>query len=143
MYKQAGKLVYDYNPFHNLILDAPRELSKNGKEYYFKEGDIYDFDVDRSLFPVNLRNPLNLEIQPSYDGSVNVIAYDNLNNAVLVNSRFSVEELDTYRIIDRKGQNDTNLYEERFLQNQIKLYKTSDVISQISLNAVEQGGILP
>jgi hypothetical protein len=47
MYKQAGKLVYDYNPFHNLILAKPREpITINGNEYYFREGDLYDFDVD-------------------------------------------------------------------------------------------------
>lgn len=143
MYKQAGKLVYDYNPFHNLILAKPRELSLNGEEYYFKIGDIYDFDVDQSLIPLNLKNPVNLEIQPSYDGSVNVIAYDNLNNALLVNSRFSAEELDTYRIIDRKGTNDTNLYEEQYLKTQTKLYKTSEVISQIEFVGVESGGQLP
>lgn len=143
MYKQAGKLVYDYNPFHNLILNKPRELTLNGDSYYFKIGDIYDFDVDQSLIPLNLKNPINLEIQPSYDGSVNVIAYDNLNNAVLVNSRFSAEELDTYRIIDRKGSNDTNLYEEEYLTTQTKLYKVSEVISQIEFIGVESGGQLP
>lgn len=141
MYKQAGKLVYDYNPFHNLILAQPRELiTINGNEYYFREGDLYDFDVDQSLIPLNLKNPVNLEIQPSYDGSVNLIVYDNLNNALLVNSRFSVDELDTYRVIDRRGQNDTNLYEERYLASQIKLYKTSNVISQFELVGVESGG---
>jgi hypothetical protein len=92
------------------------------------------------LIPLNLKNPVNLEVQPSYDGSVNLIVYDNLNNALLVNSRFSVDELDTYRIIDRRGSNDTNLYEEKFLTSQIKLYKTSNVISQFELMGVEPGG---
>lgn len=144
IYQQEGRLVYDYNPFHNLILQAPREpMSIDDKTYYFKQGDLYNFDVDASLIPFDLKHPIDLEIQPSYDGSVNVIAYDNLNQAILVNSRFSAEELDTYRIIDRRGFNDTNLYEEAYLKPQVQLYKTSNVISQIELVALKSGGQLP
>lgn len=139
-FKQSGRLVYEYNPFHNLILQSNKVLNYKDQDFYFQTGDICDFNVAGSLLPFNLNHPLELEIQPSYDGSINLIAQDNLNQAILVNSRFSAEELDTYRIIDRRGSNDTNLYEEQNLQPQIKLYKTSNVISQLLLESVESGG---
>jgi len=62
---------------------------------------------------------------------------------LLVNSRFTAEELDTYRIIDRRGSNDTNIYEEDYLLQQTCLYKTSNIISQLSLDAIDLGGRLP
>ncbi len=141
-FKQSGRLVYEYNPFHNLILSEDKVLDYKDQTFYFQTGDICDFNISGSLLPLDLNHPLELEIQPSYDGSVNLIAQDNLNQAILVNSRFSAEELDTYRIIDRKGSNDTNLYEEGYLQPQIKLYKTSNVISQLIIESVEIGGRL-
>jgi hypothetical protein len=37
-----------------------------------------------------------MTIQPSYDGSVNVILNDGLNQPRMINSRFSVTGMDTY-----------------------------------------------
>ena len=51
-----------------------------------------------------------MEIQPSYDGSVNLIINDDKNTPRLINSRFSTREKNTYEIVDRIGENDTNIY---------------------------------
>ena len=120
-FKQSGRLVYEYNPFHNLILASPTSLTVAQETFYFQTGDVCDFNISGSLIPLDLNHPLEIEIQPSYDGSINLISQDNLNQAILINSRFTAEELDTYRIIDRKGSNDTNLYEEQYLGAQTKL----------------------
>jgi hypothetical protein len=48
--------------------------------------------------------------QYSYDGSVNLYINDGKTNPKLINSRFSATGKNTYQIVDRKGDNDTNLY---------------------------------
>jgi hypothetical protein len=44
----------------------------------------------------SLKNPVGIETQPSYDGSVNLILNDDKNFPKLINSRFSTMEDDTY-----------------------------------------------
>jgi hypothetical protein len=49
-------------------------------------------------------------IQKAYDGGVNLILNDGKNNPKIVNSRFSVQEDNTFKITDHIGFKDTNLY---------------------------------
>ena len=64
------------------------------------------------LINFSLNNPVQIEVQPSYDGSVNLILNDDRNPPRLINSRFSTKELNTYEIVDRIGDNDTNIYDD-------------------------------
>ena len=68
--------------------------------------------------------------QYSYDGSVNLILNDGLNEPKLINTRFSATGQNTYEIVDRKGNADTNIYDDSQEQFDIDtaLYKT---VSQI------------
>jgi hypothetical protein len=69
-----------------------------------------------------LNHPVDIEIQPSYDGSVNLILNDDKNIPRLINSRFSVREKDTYEIVDRIGENDTNIYNSKTFDKDTSLY---------------------
>lgn len=73
-------------------------------------GELVDFITDELSF--NISHPVDILPQYSYDGSVNLIINDGLNIPRLINSRFTVTGKNTYKIIDRKGDNDTNIYDQ-------------------------------
>ena len=189
-----GKLVYEYNPFHNYRLSENkysykdnlytlRQLedqfgiipgfeesdkclgSKDGEkstilgiktnEIYndhivlnkiddielHEKGELLDFNTDELKF--SLKNPVQIIPQYSYDGSVNLILNDGINIPRLINSRFSATGKNTYEIIDRKGNNDTNIYDsgEQF-DIDTSLYKIVTKIPKVELLSVSSGGQL-
>ena len=85
-----------------------------------KAGSIIDLDTEKLNFDLN--HPVEIEVQPSYDGSVNLILNDNKNIPRLINSRFSVKEKNTYEIVDRIGENDTNIYNSKTFDKDTSLY---------------------
>lgn len=105
-------------------------------------GAIIDLDTEQLGF--NLNYPVSIECQPSYDGSVNLILNDGKNPPRLINTRFSCRELNTYEIIDRIGNNDTNIYDqgEQF-DLDTSLFKMINKIPQIRFNGTYNGGTLP
>jgi len=105
-------LDYEYHPFRNLQLSQDDERGK--------KGTLVDFDTDKLNFDLN--HPVEIEVQPSYDGSVNLILNDDKNIPRLINSRFSVRENGTYEIVDRIGENDTNVYGSDTLDKDSSLY---------------------
>lgn len=120
-----GFLVYEYNPFRNYRAsedlyyyngsyhtesqakaDIPEE---DMPKYKYKKGSLLDFDTDELQFNINY--PVNMLPQYSYDGSVNLIINDGLNIPKIINSRFSPIGRNRYQIVDRTGENDTNIYD--------------------------------
>jgi hypothetical protein len=97
------------------MLNSDIDLSKNTPKdlpngWTLREaGELVDFITDELSF--NINHPVELLPQYSYDGSVNLIMNDGLNIPRLINSRFTVTGKNTYKIIDRKGDNDTNIYD--------------------------------
>ena len=127
-----GYLAWEYNPLRNYRL-SQNMYEKDGKYYTEEEffiitgetststnlpngwtlhesGELVDFITDELSF--NLNHPVEILPQYSYDGSVNLILNDGLNIPRLINSRFTVTGKNTYKIIDRKGDNDTNIYDQ-------------------------------
>ena len=128
-----GYLAWEYNPLRNYRL-SKNMYEKDGKYYTWEEftnieknvsqttkdlpdgwtlreaGELVDFITDELSF--NLQHPVDILPQYSYDGSVNLILNDGLNIPRLINSRFTVTGKNTYKIIDRKGDNDTNIYDQ-------------------------------
>lgn len=128
-----GYIAWEYNPLRNYRL-SKNMYEKDGKYYtadeFFKlnptvsestkdlpdnwvlreAGELVDFITDELSF--NLSHPVELLPQYSYDGSVNLILNDGLNIPRLINSRFTVTGRNTYKVIDRKGDNDTNIYDQ-------------------------------
>ena len=134
-----GNLVYEYNPFRNyrlsqdmleykgeyytqdqlkdefdIILDG-NTWKQNGKDItdqitLREKGELVDFITDELSF--SIKSPVTITPQYSYDGSVNLIINDGVNIPRMINSRFSATGRNTYEIIDRKGNNDTNIYDQ-------------------------------
>lgn len=87
---------------------------------FAKAGSLIDLDTDKLNF--DLEHPVDIEVQPSYDGSVNLILNDDKNIPRLINSRFSPREKNTYEIVDRIGENDTNIYNSETFDKDTSLY---------------------
>ena len=166
-----GNLVYEYNPFRNYRLTKDKyyydgkyyTLEELKSEYnivpnsdnqswnnvpsnmtdpiLYEQGQLVDFITDE--FKFSLEHPVHIVPQYSYDGSVNLIINDGLNKPRLINSRFSATGRNTYEIIDRKGSNDTNIYDsgEQF-DIDTSLYKIVDKIPKITFLGTSMGGNL-
>ena len=127
-----GYLAWEYNPLRNYRLNQ-NMYEKDGKYYTWDEfakltscsedtldlpngwvlreaGELVDFVTNELSF--NLQHPVEILPQYSYDGSVNLIVNDGLNIPRLINSRFTATGRNTYKVIDRKGDNDTNIYDQ-------------------------------
>ena len=142
-----GKIVYEYNPFRNFRITEDTDINglhRDDTEFdtnnYTAGGTIADLDTD--LLNFNLNYPVTMDIQPSYDGSVNVIFNDNNNIPRLINSRFSVLQNNTYEIVDRIGNNDTNIYDDSQFDIDSSLYKRVNTIPTITFNGVLEHGNL-
>ena len=134
-----GNLVYEYNPFRNYRLS--QDMLEYKGEYYTQKqlqeqfgitmdgnkwkkgekdvtedvtlrekGELVDFITDELQF--SIKSPVTVTPQYSYDGSVNLIINDGVNIPRMINSRFSATGRNTYEIVDRKGNNDTNIYDQ-------------------------------
>jgi len=131
-----GNIVYEYNPLRNYRLSSDTVI--NGE--LVEAGSIVDLDTNGFNFSLN--NPLEIDAQSSYDGSVNLIFNDNRNIPRLVNSRFSVLQNNTYEVVDRIGNNDTNLYDSEQFDLDTSLYKRVNTIPTITFNSVLPSGNL-
>lgn len=148
-------IITDGNVFNSLRSYSPREIfapisiasdpdssiSNSNKfivEYY--KNELVDFTTKDLNLDIN--HPVDIEIQESYDGSVNLVLTDDLNSPRIINSRFTPLEDKKYKIIDRSGNNDTNIYDENSFEGEINLYKTIDRIPTLNFNGVFSGGNL-
>lgn len=109
--------------------------------YLRESGELVDFITDELKF--SLGHPVHIIPQHSYDGSVNLIINDGINIPRLINSRFSATGKNTYEVVDRKGNNDTNIYDqgEQF-DIDTSLYKRVVKIPKINFKGVYSGGNL-
>ncbi len=106
-----------------------------------EKGELVDFVTDELNF--DLEHPVNIVPQYSYDGSVNLIINDGINTPKLINSRFSATGKNTYEIIDRKGNNDTNIYDQGDqFEIDTSLYKRVINIPKLIYKGVSSGGNL-
>lgn len=124
-YKSEGDLAHEYNPLHNKLTS---------------EGIIEDFETEEIDF--NLNKPVNIECQPSYDGTVNLIINDDLNPPRIVNTTYSVIEDNKYKRILRNQTEQTNLYKENKIDAQTRLFRNINKIPKIELLNVAYHGQL-
>ena len=122
--EQFGDLKNAYSPLKNLL----------------KDKSISDFTTNN--LPLDISAPLNIEVQPSFDGSVNLILNNDSISPRLINSRFSTQEGNTYKVIDHKGNKDTNLYDDTQLDLDTRLYKTIDKIPTLECEGLSTNGKL-
>lgn len=148
-YNSKGDLQYKYNPLHNYRYIEDKKLD-NG-EYYpsshqggelIPRYSLVDFITNKLDF--DLEHPLDIIPQWSYDGSVNLIINDGQTFPKLINTRFSVLGDNKYQIVDRQGNNDTNLYNDAASFNtSISLYKNYSAIPKIKFLGTTENGELP
>lgn len=124
-YLSEGDLAHEYNPLHNKFTN---------------EGVIEDFETGEIDF--NLNKPVNIECQPSYDGTVNLIINDDLNPPRIVNTTYSVVEDNKYRRILRNQTEQTNLYKEGKIDAQTRLFRNINKIPKIELLNIAYHGQL-
>lgn len=103
-------------------------------------GQLSDFETD--ALDIDLKHPLNLECQPSYDGTVNLIINDDKNPPRIINSRFTKVEDNRYRVITRNQKEQTNLYQRDKLDSQTRLFRTLSKQPKLRLSNVVYHGQL-
>lgn len=173
--KQVAKLTDGYTPIgikeHNGILYI---VSVNGNKTeigtfpsliepdslsdidFYKEYDFEDnykalrIGEDHSEFTnVNLgyskETPITIEIQDSYDGTVNLILVADGIPTKIINSGFSKKSEMIGEWIKRNQTADTNIYhitDTDKLNQEINLIRTSNVLTNVDLLGVQSGGQL-
>ena len=102
---------------------------------YYKAGSLVDFETDELNF--DLEHPVEIIPQYSYDNSVNLILNDGINAPKLINSRFSPIGRNKYKIVDRTGVADTNIYDQgNQFDLDTSLYKKTITIPKIDFRGV-------
>ena len=141
MYEKDGK-YYTWNEFYSKTEGKVKQEDKNLPDNWtlHEAGELVDFITDELSF--NLQHPVDILPQYSYDGSVNLILNDGLNIPRLINNRFTVTENNTYKVIDRKGDNDTNIYDqgEQF-DVDTSLFKNVNKIPQLEYLGTSSGNM--
>ena len=125
-YHQEGDLDNTYAPLKNLVEE--------------KDNSIVDFNTKE--LSIDLNNPLSIECQPSYDGTVNLIINDDKNPPRIINSRFTKIEDGRYRIINRNQKQQTNLYKRGKIDQQTRLFRNVNNIPRFELVNVSEFGQL-
>ena len=83
-FNTKGKLSWEYNPLHNLT-----KVQASGSDNNVELKTVLD-DFDTNRLALDINHPVDIECQPSYDGSTNIIINDDYNVPRIVNSAFSV-----------------------------------------------------
>lgn len=105
-------------------------------------GQLADFETNELNFDIN--HPVDILPQYSYDNSVNLILNDGKNNPRLINTRFSATSKNQYQIVDRKGNNDTNIYDQGSqFDIDTSLYKRVVEIPKLRFIGTGSAGRLP
>lgn len=130
---EDGKLVYDYKPFFNLKLKEPVNDDR----------DITYLRLPAHKAGLNINNPIEIDIEPSYDQSVNLVLNDKINPLKLINSRFYLTDSSNYKIGDRKGNLDTNIYTEDNFKIEASLIKSVQSVIKLDFLGIYEGGKFP
>jgi len=104
---------------------------------------FYTNDFRSSNFKFQQDRLIEIELQESYDNSINIIFTDDYNKMRLINSRFILgEDGKSASLANRRQTKDTNTYSDvRFFAN--NLLRTSDKIADLNFKSVSDGGQLP
>ena len=153
---QTSKKVNDYRPFYNFL--SPVEDSDDNIDDIKYGGNVVEISSEEELpenshliyttkkfsttkFNFDLGHPVSIEIQPSYDGSVNLILTDDKNPPRLINSGFRVLENGEFSQPNRNN-NRENIYTENDFDLQTSLIKRTDYFPVVEYNGVLNNGNL-
>ena len=124
---QEGNLTTSYGALRNLLNE---------------EDEVTEMNVDTDKWNIDLSKPLDIECQPSYDGSVNLIINDDKNAPKIINTRFSKLEDNRFKVVNRNQVNQTNLYEESNFDKDTRLFQNLSKIPRIDLYNISNNGQL-
>lgn len=124
-YNSEGDITHEYNPLHNKLTE---------------DGILEDFTTNE--IELDLNNPVNIECQPSYDGTVNLIINDDKNPPRIINTTYTTIEDNRYRRIVRNQTEQTNIYREGKIDTQTRLFRNINRIPKIDLINVSYSGQL-
>lgn len=134
---ESGNLTASYRPLH---------------VYYGDTNGARPTGFISSLFNLALNAPSELELQDSYDGTLNIIINDRGRNpALLVNSGFAVlppaeeapDDYGRYQIIVREGTAQTNRYRPADFTSRLRLHPKGGSLAKAYITSVSDGGKLP
>ena len=131
-----GTTVLTDSNFYNLELTIVNQYKA------LKIGEDHDQFTNVEL-GYDIEHPVTIEIQDSYDGSVNLILVANGVPTKIINSGFSKLSDTTGKWIKRSQTVDTNVYhlnDANKLNQEINLIRTSTEITNIDLLGVQAGG---
>jgi hypothetical protein len=123
---EDGSLVYKYSPLYNLK----------------GEGVLEALELPAKVAGIDINTPLDLDLSPSFDNSVNILVNDKKNPLKLINSRFYLDSSKSYRIADRKGSLDTNIYSADEFKSETGFIKPVKTIASLEFLGLAPGGIL-
>jgi hypothetical protein len=131
-----------YSAIRNFLPNSklPPGASQSLINSILNDDQNYTWPFNSNKFDLKSDRMVELEIQPSYDDSVNIIITDNYNPIRLINSRFKVLDGGKKALIaDRRQTKDTNTYSDsRFTAT--KLLRTADTVASLTFNGVGNGG---
>lgn len=133
VFEENGRLLYKYLPFQNLKV---KDISSG-------QIDLKELTLDSYTANIDINSPIALDAEVSYDQSVNLIVNDGNNPLKLVNSRFYLTDSTHYKIADRKGNLDTNIYTEDDFKVEAGLIKATRTIMGLDFLGISDGGNMP
>jgi len=128
---EDGNLLYKYQPFSNLKM-----LEPNG------DTGLTNLTLDAKDAGVDITKPIQIDTELSYDDSVNLIINDAVNPLKIVNTRFYLTNSNSYKIGERRGNLDTNIYTTDNFKIETGLIKTVRTITSIDFLGIEDGGTM-
>ena len=131
-FEENGRLLYKYLPFQNLKVETT-----DGSI------DLTDLRLSAYMANIDVNQPVSIDTEVSYDSSTNLIVNDYTNPLKLVNSRFYLINANNYKIADRKGNLDTNIYTEEDFKIEAGLIKTVRSVISLDFLGIEEGGLMP
>ena len=134
---QFRPLKYEYAALHNFL---PNTTGTPIADAILNLDTSYIFPFNTNNLNFRSDRLIEVEIQPSYDDSVNIIFTDDYNPPRLINSRFRLSESGKSAALANRRQNkDTNTYsDDRF--GATRLIKRSDIIPDLQFTGVHAGG---
>ena len=125
----TGNITQAYRPLQNYSGDVPQDPLVYG-------------DFTSVHFGFDLRYDLDVELQNSYDGSLNIVITDGSAPMKIINSGFVVLPDRKYFEVDQSGTKDTNRYDLIHWDTTINLVQTSSKIAKLTFEGVDPGGNL-
>ena len=126
----SGTLLYEYAPFYNLLNPTAS----------IPEKSLLPLRLNAKTANINISQPLTINTEVSYDDSVNLIVTDDINPPKIINSRFYLTSSTEYRIADRHGNLDTNIYSDENFKIETSLIKNTNKITTVDFLGIKDGG---